>query len=139
MSDCMTINDAGVRVIAHSHYRGVCHAYPGPDGEITVDGHTLSPPLESWLRDRRREAVVDPDEEYRPPCPTCGTPVDIDWCEITAMGSSRRQFTQGRIECPRNPRHDIREAYQELGWPAGLTDDDRVWLRRQSRLAAERP
>jgi hypothetical protein len=137
MSDCTTTDLNGTRVTAHSHYRGICHAYPGPDGEIVIDGHTLSRSLESWLRDHRREAVVDPEEEYRPPCPTCGSPVDIDWCEITEFSQSQRQFIAGRIECPKNRRHDIRAAYAELNWPAGLTDDDRVWLRRQARLAKE--
>lgn len=133
----MTTNQLGERVTAHSHYRDICHAYPGPNGEIMVGGHTLSPPLESWLRDHRREAVVDPEEERRPPCPTCGTPVDVDWVEITTFGSTQRQWIHGRITCPRNPRHDVQAAYAELNWPAGLTDDDRVWLRRQSRLAKE--
>jgi hypothetical protein len=131
------MNSLGEEVTAHSHYRAICHAYPGPDGEIMMDGHPLSPPLESWLRDRRRGVVMDPDDEPVPPCPQCGAPVNVDWLDVTPFPNVRRQWIHGQITCTSNKRHDVTAAYEELTWPTGLTDEDRVWLRRQTRLAKE--
>lgn len=135
---CITRNSLGEEVTSHSHYRNICHAYPGPDGEVMLAGHVLSPPLVRWFNEgQRKHSTKDPADRPASPCPSCDTPVDIEWLEITAMDQSLRQWIHGRIECPSNKRHDVSAAYAELSWPAELTEEDREWLRRQTQLAKE--
>lgn len=137
---CMTTNDAGEQVTAHTHYRDICHAYPGPNGEVMVAGHALSKPLERWIRHgQRKHSTQDPADRPPPPCPVCGTPVDIEWYEVTVLGYDWRSWVPTRITCPANRFHDARTAAVELSWPVELTDEDRVWLRRQIQLAKESP
>jgi hypothetical protein len=134
----MTRNASGEWVTAHCHYRDICYAYPGPDGEIMVDGHQLAGPLWMFLRDgRRRDMITDPDEEPVPPCPECGSPTCVDWAEITGLGDSNRSWLPCEITCLANERHQARPALFELKWPKELTDDDRVWLRKHLALTVE--
>lgn len=127
--ECWTLDHNGQRVTAHSHYRSICHAYPGPNGEVVVDGHVFSVPLERHVRGAHTPPRPDPDTFPKPPCPACGTPCDITWADVSTLGTVRRDWLPVRLECPAGEHHDVASAYPELSWPADLTDEDRAWLR----------
>lgn len=127
--DCWTLDANGRRVTAHSHYHNVCHAYPGPNGVVVVDGHVFSVSPERHMRGGYVRGRLDPETFPKPPCPTCGAPCEVTWADVSTFGSVERAWLPAGLECPVSKFHDVASAYQELSWPAGLTDDDRMWLR----------
>jgi hypothetical protein len=102
-----------------------------------IAGHILSPPLESALRTKRTGSVTsNPDDVPVPPCPVCGTPLHVEWIDISTL-RERNSFIPGLMMCPSSKYHDTRGASVELSWPHDLTDEDRAWLRQQNRLTGE--
>jgi hypothetical protein len=73
----------------------------------------------------------------KPPCPTCGTALTIRWADVTTFASARAEYVPTGLSCPVNEDHDTRAALGELDWPATLSDEDRVWMRRYGTLPSE--
>lgn len=73
----------------------------------------------------------------KPPCPNCGTALTIAWVDVTTLGAVRADYLPAGLTCPVDPEHDTSSALRELDWPATLTDEDRVWMRRHSALTSE--
>lgn len=34
------------------------------------------------------------------PCAWCGAELDVDWCEITALGDAEPRYVRGQVTCP---------------------------------------
>lgn len=80
--------------------------------------------------------MSNPDGFVPPPCPECGTALDVDWLDVSITVVRDPVYIPGKMTCPTNEHHKVSAAYSELSWPADLTDDDRQWLRTQRGLAS---
>lgn len=56
----------------------------------------------------------DPATFTPPPCPTCGTPIDIDWIEIRDLGKVDPEWIPGKLSCPKSRYHSTEGADMAL-------------------------
>ena len=71
----------------------------------------------------------------QPPCPMCGSPLDVVWVDVTDLSSAEPRYMPVQAICPEDHRHSTSAALREFDWPETLTADDRAWLRKMRDVA----